>query len=74
MEYHKMTKQQVKEYNCETGEEIVRDATDAEIKQFAKDAANAEARKAEAEAKATAKAALLKRLGITAEEAVLLLS
>ena len=69
-----MTKQQVKEYNCETGEEIVRDATDAEIKQFAKDAANAEARKAEAEAKATAKAALLKRLGITAEEAVLLLS
>ena len=36
--------------------------------------AEGEARKAEAEAKATAKTALLKRLGITAEEAVLLLS
>jgi hypothetical protein len=74
MEYHKMTKPQIKEYNCATGEEIIRDATDAEIKQFAKDAVNAETRKAKAEAKAIAKAALLSKLGITAEEAVLLLS
>ncbi len=69
-----MTKPQVKEYNCETQEEIVRDATVAEIAQMAKDKAEADARQAEAEAKATAKTALLSRLGITAEEAVLLLS
>ena len=67
-------KPQIKEYNCETQEEIVRDATDAEIAQIAKDKAEAEAQKAEAETKATAKAALLDRLGITAEEAQLLLS
>ena len=69
-----MTKPQIKEYNCETQEEIIRDATDAEIAQMELDAANAAARKAEAEAKATAKAALLTQLGITAEQAKLLLS
>ncbi len=74
MEYHKMTKPQIKEYNCETGIETIRDATDVEIAQIEIDDANAAARKTEAEAKATAKAALLTRLGITAEEATLLLS
>ena len=69
-----MSKPQIKEYNCETGEEIIRDATSAEIAQMVKDAANFAARQAEAEAKATAKAALLEKLGITAEEAALLLS
>ena len=34
-----MTKPQVKEYNCETGEEIVRDATSAEIAQMGIDKA-----------------------------------
>jgi hypothetical protein len=67
-------KPQIKEYNCETGEEIVRDANAAEIAQIEIDAANTIARKAEAEAKATAKAALLAQLGITAEQAKLLLS
>ena len=62
------------EINCETGEEVLREATKAE-----KDEAQARqeivtAREAEAEAKATAKADLLAKLGITAEEAVLLLS
>ena len=62
------------EINCETGEEVLREATKAE-----KDEAKARqeivtAREAEAEAKATAKAALLNKLGITAEEAVLLFS
>ena len=71
---NKMTKPQIKEYNCETNEETVRDATTAEITQMAKDKAEAEAKLAEAEAKATAKAALLIKLGITAEEAQLLLS
>ena len=68
------TKPQVKIVNCETGEEIIRDANAEEIAQMEIDAANELARKAEAEAKANAKAALLNKLGITAEEAVLLLS
>ena len=69
-----MTKPQIKEYNCETQEEIIRDATNAEIAQMELDAANAAARNAEAEAKAQAKAALLAQLGITEEQAKLLLS
>ena len=68
-----MTKPQIKEYNCETGEEIVRDANSQEIAQIEKDKKEAEARKAEAETKANAKAALLEKLGITADEAKLLL-
>ena len=62
------SKPQVKIVNCETGEEIVRDATVEEIAQMAKDKAEADARKAETEAKATAKAAILERLGLTADE------
>jgi hypothetical protein len=68
-----MTKPQIKEYNCETGEEIVRDATAAEIAQMKKDADEFARIKAEAEAKAAEKQALLDRLGITADEAKLLL-
>jgi hypothetical protein len=65
---------QIKEVNCTTGEEIVRDATAEEIAQMEIDAANYATQKAEAEAKATAKAALLTQLGITEEQAKLLLS
>jgi hypothetical protein len=68
------SKLQIKEVNCTTGEEIVRDATAEEIAQIELDAVNDVARKAKAEAKATAKADLLAKLGITAEEAKLLLS
>jgi hypothetical protein len=69
----KTNKPQVKIVNVETGEEIVRDATAAEIAQMEIDAANAEARKqAEAQA-ATQRQALLSKLGITSEEARLLL-
>jgi hypothetical protein len=68
------SKPQIKQVDCTTGEEIVRDATNAEIAQMELDAANAAARKAEAEAKAQAKAALLAQLGITEEQAKLLLS
>ena len=68
------TKPQIKEYNCETQEEIIRDATDAEIAQMEIDASNAVARKAEEEAKAAQKSALLDKLGITEDEAKLLLS
>jgi hypothetical protein len=63
-------------YDILTGEETIveRDETAQEKKQreiFTKMAAD---ELAEAEAKATAKAALLDKLGITAEEAALLLS
>jgi hypothetical protein len=71
MEYHKMSKLQVKEYNCETGEETIRDATDAEIAQMAKDKIESDARKAEAEAKAQAKTAAegkLAALGLTTDD------
>jgi hypothetical protein len=62
------SKPQVKIFNCETGEEIVRDATSEEIAQIELDAANAKTEKAKAEAKATAKAAILDRIGLTADE------
>jgi len=68
------TNPQIKEINCTTGEEIVRDATSTEITQMQKDAANYEGQLAKAEAKATAKAALLQKLGISESEAKLLLS
>ena len=66
------------EVNCTTGEVTERDLTAEELQAQADAQAQAEADRlvAEAEAaeKATAKAALLKRLGITAEEAALLLA
>jgi hypothetical protein len=66
------------EINCETGVESIIELTDAEVAQREADAAAYAAQKAEedakAEADAVAKAALLDRLGITADEAKLLLS
>ena len=66
------------EIDCSTGIETIIELTDAEVAEMAAQAAIAEERKAEEEAqaaaKATAKAALLDRLGITAEEAALLLA
>jgi hypothetical protein len=67
------SKLQVKEVNCETGEEIVRDATAEEIAQIKLDADNAVAKKAEAEAKESQRQAILDRLGLTADEAKLIL-
>ena len=67
------TKPQIKIVDVETGEEIVRDATAEEIAQMELDAANAATRKAEAEAKEAARQAILDRLGLTADEAKLLL-
>lgn len=64
--------------NCETGEQTVVPLTAAEIAELEAAAAKAEqdrlAAEAEAAAKAAAKADLLERLGITEEEAQLLLS
>ena len=67
------SKLQVKEVNCESGEEIVRDASAEEIAQIKLDADNAAAKKAEAEAKETQRQAILDRLGLTADEAKLIL-
>ena len=67
------SKLQVKIYDCETGEEIVRDATTEEIAQIELVAVNTAARKAELEAKEAARQAILDRLGLTADEAKLLL-
>jgi len=63
----------VRIHNAETDEIIDREMDDAEYKAWEADQATQAIQQAEAEAKATAKAALLTRLGITAEEAKLLL-
>jgi predicted flap endonuclease-1-like 5' DNA nuclease len=59
---------QIKDVNCETGEEIVRNANAEELAQIELDAANAKARKAEAEAKEAERQAILDRIGLTADE------
>ena len=66
-------KPQVKIVNVETGEEIVRNATAAEMAQIKLDAENAAKQLEEAAAKEATREALLNRLGITADEAKLLL-
>ncbi len=60
--------------NCETGELVEREYTSDEYTQHAIDSENAVAKVADAKAKAATKAALLDRLGITEDEAKLLLS
>jgi len=60
-------------HNTETDEVIDREMTAAEFKQYEADQAAQAAVKAEAETKETAKAAILDRLGLTADEAKLLL-
>ena len=64
-----------KEFNVQTGEETIteRDETAAETKARLDHAAAVATEQAKAQAKATARAALLNQLGITAEEAQLLL-
>jgi len=69
-----MTKPMIKLHNAETDEVIEREMNAEELAQLAIDKANRVARLA-AEAKAvTDKAALLAKLGITADEAKFLLS
>ena len=59
--------------NVETGEETLRELNAEELAQQATDKAVEAARQAEAEAKAAQRQALLNRLGITEEEARILL-
>jgi hypothetical protein len=69
-----MSKPMVRIHNTDTDEIIDREMTAAEFTQHKKDEADYLAYKAELQSQATAKAALLERLGITADEAKLLLS
>jgi hypothetical protein len=69
-----MTKPMVRIHNAETNEIVDREMNDAEFAQYQADQAAQAIAQAEAEAKAIAKAALLAQLGITEEQAKLLLS
>jgi hypothetical protein len=69
----KTTRPMVRIHDLSTNQIIDREMNDAEFAQSQIDKENYLIAEAEAEAKATAKAALLERLGITAEEAQLLL-
>ena len=69
-----MTKTMIAEINVETGEKVLREMNAAEIAQLEKDKAQKLANEQTEKAKETEKAALLSKLGITAEEATLLLS
>jgi hypothetical protein len=61
-------------HNVETNEIIDREMDDAEFAAYEADKATNLAEQAKAEAKQTAKAALLSKLGISEDEAKLLLS
>jgi hypothetical protein len=69
----KMTKLIVANYDAATGEYTEREMTDVEIADWESRLAEGIAKKAEQANREVAKAALLDRLGITAEEAALLL-
>lgn len=68
-----MTNPMIRIHNVETDEVIDREMTDVEFAAYEIEQAETATRLAAEEAKAEAKAALLARLGITAEEAALLL-
>jgi len=67
MYYHKIV-------NAETGEETITELSKAEIKVVEANIVKTNAELEKAEAKIEAKVALLKRLGMTADEAKLLLA
>lgn len=69
-----MAKPMIRIHNTETNEIIDREMTDEEFSSYQADQARWAAEIAEAEARAEAKAALLEKLGITEEQAKLLLS
>lgn len=69
-----MSRPIIRIHDLATDEIIDREMTDAEYEQYLIFQAEDQAKQAGAEAKAQAKAALLERLGITQDEANLLLS
>ena len=68
-----MSRPTIRIHNAETNEVIDREMNDNEFAQYEADQAAEALLKAEAEAKATQRQALLTRLGITEEEARILL-
>lgn len=68
-----MNKPLIRIHNAETGEIIDREMNDAEYEIYLERIAEYQAEQAEAEAKAAARQAILDRLGLTEEEARLLL-
>lgn len=68
-----MTYTKIAEINCETGEQVIREMTADEKKDYDLRVAEQNQSMLEAEQAVINKAALLARLGITAEEATLLL-
>lgn len=68
-----MSKPMIKIVNVQTGEEIEREMNAEELAQLEIDKANEAERQANAQVQAATKAALLEKLGITKEEAQLLL-
>ena len=68
-----MTKPMIRIHNTETDEVIDREMNDKELAQYEADQVANAARQAEAEAKAAQRQTLLDRLGITSEEAKILL-
>ena len=68
-----MTRPIIKLHDLATDEIIEREMTAAEYKEYENSTSYYAVKQAEAEAKAQAKAALLERLGITEEEARILL-
>jgi len=69
----KSTRPMIRIHDIETDEIIDREMNDDEFAQYEADKAERAAKQAEADAKAAEKQALLDRLGITADEAKLLL-
>jgi inosine/xanthosine triphosphate pyrophosphatase family protein len=69
----KSTKPIIRIHNITTDEVIDREMNDAEFAQYQLDKETQAIEKAEAEAKQTAKAAIVDRLGLTADELKLLL-
>jgi len=64
----KTTRPTIRIHNIDTDEVIDREMNDAEFAQYEADKAAQAAKQAEAEAKETAKAAILERIGLTADE------
>ena len=68
-----MTKPLIRIHNLQTDEVIDREMNDEEFEAYELQVANAEKRQVEAETKTAARQAILDRLGLTEEEARLLL-
>jgi len=64
----KTTRPTIRIHNIDTDEVIDREMNDAEFAQYEADKAAQAAKQAEVEAKETAKAAILDRIGLTADE------